>query len=87
MKYYLVQMHQLLQGILLPLTNMPLGTIIHNVELQPGKGGQIARAAGTVAQIVAKEGSISYSSNAIWGISFGIAKMFSDSRSSWKCRC
>ena len=43
-------------GNTLPLTNMPLGTIIHNVELQPGKGGQIARAAGTVAQIVAKEG-------------------------------
>jgi large subunit ribosomal protein L2 len=45
-------------GNTLPLTNMPLGTIIHNVELQPGKGGQIARAAGTVAQIVAKEGSL-----------------------------
>ena len=43
-------------GNTLPLTNMPLGTIIHNVELQPGKGGQIARAAGTLAQIVAKEG-------------------------------
>jgi large subunit ribosomal protein L2 len=43
-------------GNTLPLTNMPLGTIIHNVELQPGKGGQIARAAGTAAQIVAKEG-------------------------------
>jgi large subunit ribosomal protein L2 len=45
-------------GNTLPLTNMPLGTLIHNVELQPGKGGQIARAAGTVAQIVAKEGSL-----------------------------
>lgn len=45
-------------GNVLPLTNIPLGTMIHNVELQPGKGGQIARAAGTVAQIVAKEGTL-----------------------------
>lgn len=44
-------------GNSLPLTNMPLGTEIHNVELQPGKGGQLARAAGTGAQIVAKEGN------------------------------
>jgi ribosomal protein L2 len=38
------------------LTNMPLGTAIHNIELTPGKGGQLVRAAGTVAKIVAKEG-------------------------------
>lgn len=37
---------------------MPLGTTIHNIELQPGKGGQVARAAGTVAQVVAKEGRL-----------------------------
>ena len=37
---------------------MPLGTTIHNIELQPGKGGQVARAAGTVAQIVAKQGRL-----------------------------
>nr|QKQ14678.1 ribosomal protein L2 [Zygnema circumcarinatum] len=37
-------------------TNMPLGTTIHNIELQPGKGGQVARAAGATAKIVAKEG-------------------------------
>nr|YP_009033731.1 ribosomal protein L2 [Roya anglica]YP_009256893.1 ribosomal protein L2 [Roya obtusa]AHZ11114.1 ribosomal protein L2 [Roya anglica]ANI25966.1 ribosomal protein L2 [Roya obtusa] len=45
-------------GNTLPLINIPLGTMIHNVEFQPGKGGQIARAAGTVAQIVAKEGQL-----------------------------
>lgn len=39
-------------------TNMPLGTTIHNIELQPGKGGQIARAAGTVAKIIAKENGL-----------------------------
>jgi len=44
-------------GNALPLSNMPLGTEVHNVELQPGRGGQLARAAGTAAQIVAKEGN------------------------------
>lgn len=42
-------------GNSLPLTKIPLGTEVHNVELKPGAGGQIVRAAGTVAQIVAKE--------------------------------
>nr|YP_009668186.1 ribosomal protein L2 [Plagiochila chinensis]QCW58961.1 ribosomal protein L2 [Plagiochila chinensis] len=45
-------------GNTLPLTNMPLGTAIHNIELTPGKGGQLVRAAGTVAKIVAKEGQL-----------------------------
>ncbi|HIK33228.1 MAG TPA: 50S ribosomal protein L2 [Oscillatoriales cyanobacterium M59_W2019_021] len=44
-------------GNALPLSNIPLGTNVHNVELTPGKGGQIVRAAGTSAQVVAKEGS------------------------------
>lgn len=44
-------------GNCLPLVNIPLGTEVHNVELQPGAGGQLVRAAGTVAQIVAKEGT------------------------------
>ncbi|MDG2614747.1 50S ribosomal protein L2 [Thermoleptolyngbya sichuanensis A183] len=43
-------------GNALPLGSMPLGTTVHNVELVPGKGGQIVRAAGASAQIVAKEG-------------------------------
>jgi len=43
-------------GNALPIRSMPLGTEIHNIELQPGVGGQLARAAGSVAQIVAKEG-------------------------------
>jgi len=42
-------------GNSLMLRNMPLGTIIHNIEMQPGKGGLIARAAGTWAQLSAKE--------------------------------
>lgn len=44
-------------GNALPLSNIPLGTIVHNVELVPGKGGQIVRAAGTSAQVAAKEGN------------------------------
>ena len=43
-------------GNCMPLRNMPLGTTIHCVELKPGKGAQIARSAGTSAQLVAKEG-------------------------------
>lgn len=43
-------------GNALPLTNMPLGTDLHNIELFPGKGGQLVRAAGSSAQLVAKEG-------------------------------
>jgi len=42
-------------GNTLPLVNIPLGTLIHNIELQPGKGGQIVRSAGTFAQLMAKE--------------------------------
>src|SRR6476469_163372 len=44
-------------GNALPLSNVPLGTGVHNVELVPGKGGQIVRAAGATAQVVAKEGA------------------------------
>lgn len=43
-------------GNALPLSNIPLGTSVHNVELIPGRGGQIVRAAGATAQVVAKEG-------------------------------
>ncbi len=43
-------------GNCLPLSHMPLGTIIHNVEIKPGKGGQIARSAGISARLLAKEG-------------------------------
>ena len=43
-------------GNCLPLANTPLGTVVHNVELQPGKGGQIVRSAGSGTQLMAKEG-------------------------------
>ena len=44
-------------GNALPLENIPVGTLVHNIEFVPGKGGAIARAAGTYAQIMAKEGN------------------------------
>jgi large subunit ribosomal protein L2 len=43
-------------GNALPFAKMPMGTIVHNIELYPGKGGQMCRAAGTYAQLVAREG-------------------------------
>ncbi len=46
----------ILPGNALPLRNIPLGTTVHNVELKPGKGGQMARSAGAGVQVVAKEG-------------------------------
>ena len=45
-------------GNALPLANIPVGTFIHNVELYPGKGAQLARAAGIMAQLMAKEGNL-----------------------------
>jgi large subunit ribosomal protein L2 len=47
----------ILPGNALPLKNIPQGTMVHNIELRPGKGGQVARSAGAAVQVVAKEGS------------------------------
>ena len=44
-------------GNTLPLANIPVGTVIHNIELKPGKGGQMVRSAGNGAQLMAKEGN------------------------------
>ena len=43
-------------GNALPLTDIPVGTVIHNIEMKPGRGGQIARGAGAAAQLMAREG-------------------------------
>ena len=45
-------------GNTLPIANIPTGTLIHNIELYPGKGGQLVRSAGAAAQLVSKEGGI-----------------------------
>jgi large subunit ribosomal protein L2 len=47
-------------GNTLPLANIPVGTLIHNIELRPGKGGQMVRSAGTSAQLMAKEGDYAH---------------------------
>ena len=44
-------------GNALPIMNIPVGTLIHNIELRPGKGGELARSAGTSAQILGREGN------------------------------
>ena len=45
-------------GNCLPISEIPVGTLIHNIELHPGKGGQLVRSAGNSAQLMAKEGSM-----------------------------
>src|ERR1700685_2944457 len=47
----------ILIGNSLPLKNIPAGTVVHNIELKPGKGGQMARSAGAQAQLVSREGA------------------------------
>ncbi len=44
-------------GNAMPMADMPVGTVVHNIEMQPGKGGQMARSAGESARLVAKEGT------------------------------
>ena len=78
-------------GNALPLHALPLGVEIHNVELHPGKGGQIARAAGTVAQIIAKEGEfvtlrlpsgeVRFVSNKCWAVVGQVGNIESVNRS------
>jgi large subunit ribosomal protein L2 len=48
----------ILVGNALPLKNIPAGTVVHNIELKPGKGGQMARSAGAQAQLISKEGGL-----------------------------
>src|SRR5262244_3765838 len=48
----------ILLGNALPLKNMPAGTVVHNIELRPGKGAQMARSAGAQAQLVSREGGL-----------------------------
>ncbi|MDO4754034.1 MAG: 50S ribosomal protein L2 [Bacillota bacterium] len=52
------QQHDIQIGNCMPLENMPVGTLVHNVEMKPGKGGQLIRSAGNSAQLMAKEGAL-----------------------------
>jgi len=49
---------EIVEGNALPLRAIPLGTILHNIEMTPGKGGQMAKSAGAFAQLVAREGNL-----------------------------
>ena len=51
---------EILVGNSMPISRIPLGTIIHNIEMKPGKGGQLARTAGAGAQLAAKEGDYAH---------------------------
>jgi large subunit ribosomal protein L2 len=55
-KRYILAPAGLQIGDALPIKNIPLGTVIHNIELRPGEGGKMVRSAGTSAQLMAKEG-------------------------------
>lgn len=56
---------EIVPGNCMPLANMPLGTVVHNVELMPGRGGQMARAAGASATLLDKRGRPGYALVAI----------------------
>ena len=55
-------------GNCMPLSEMPLGSIIHNIEMQPGKGAEICRSAGTSAQLLARDGKYAINENLITSI-------------------
>ena len=53
-------------GNCLPLSQIPVGTMVHNIEMHPGKGGQLVRSAGNGAQLMAKRGQICNLATAVW---------------------
>jgi len=55
-KVYSGEQADIIVGNTLKLKNIPVGTMVHNIELKPGKGGQLVRSAGCAAQLMAKEG-------------------------------
>jgi ribosomal protein L2 len=62
-----------------------LKSAIHNIEITLGRGGQLARAAGAVAKLIAKEGEISHIKITLWGGSLNIQKLLSNSQTSKEC--
>ena len=68
------------EGNALPLKFIPLGTFVHNIEMKPGKGGQLARSAGSYAQIVAKEGEYGHLRLPSGGVQAGQSYLHGDDR-------
>ena len=67
-------------GNAMPFSGMPIGTIVHNIELKPGKGGQIARAAGTYAQFVGRDGGYAQIRLSLGRAASGASGMHGDRR-------
>ena len=70
-------------GNALNLAKIPVGTVVHNIELYPGKGGQMCRAAGTYAQLVAKEGKYALLRLPSGEVRPGSCHLYCHSGSSW----
>ena len=68
-------------GNCLPLSEIPVGTNVHNIELYPGKGGQLVRSAGNSAQLMAKEGKYATSTTSFRRDENGAPRLSSN------CRC
>ena len=68
------------EGNALPLKFIPLGTFVHNVEMKPGKGGQLARSAGSYAQLVAKEGEYGHVRLPSGGVTAGESYLYGNHR-------
>ena len=73
-------------GNALPLANIPTGTLIHNVELKPSRGGQLARSAGAGVQLVAKDEGVRRLPSAFWRAPPNSAYVTSDRWPGWQSR-
>ena len=71
-------------GNALALKNIPLGTMVHGVELKPGAGAQLVRGAGTAAQLMAKEGQVRAAQAALGRATDGAGRMPRDDRPGWQ---
>ena len=67
-------------GNAMPLKNMPVGTIVHNVEMKPGRGGQMARSAGTYAQLVGRDAGYAQLKHVLGRGAHGARRMHGDDR-------
>ena len=73
-------------GNALPLANIPAGTIVHNIELRPGKGAQMARSAGMSVQLMAKEGKYVAAPSSLRGSAQRVDRVHGYDRWCWQCR-
>ncbi len=67
-------------GNAMPLKNIPVGTIVHNVELKPGRGGQMARSAGTYVQLVGRDAGLAPAAHGLGRGAHGAGRVHGDDR-------